>query len=161
MLSGPLWVIARAMTPKKLATRLQELLAALIQADAHQQGSFGDVHERFMRIAEDPDLMNASKRVKRPKVKAVLQRIASYLTGNEGVVMQRLFLLGVEDAGFVHGAFSAPPYEAVFLYFEREDRGLASFREPMSADHRIQFMRITTQLLPPNAVPMKRPPGSN
>ena len=144
------------MSDKRILDRLEALRQSLANADGHERGSFARVFHAFFDIAEDPALMAESKPGKSEDIRAMLERAAQRLTGDEATTVRDLRTLRCASAGMVHGGFFAGKLLGTFFYFEGDEQGLVAFNDgtPMTS-----FLRLTLTKLPEGTFPVPGPGG--
>jgi hypothetical protein len=143
------------MTSKHILTQLDALQKATLSTDGKQQGSFATLFDAFLDIAEDPDLLKASKPTKDKTIKSAIETCARNITGDSALSIQGLRMLRIDSAAFIHGSFFAGSSVGTFFYFEKARQGLVAFHQGGGL---IRFTRLTLLELPEGAFPAPAPP---
>ncbi len=146
------------MTSKYILTQLDALQKATLNTDGKLQGSFATLFNSFLDIAEDPDLLKASKPTKDKTIKGAIESCARNITGDSALSIQGLRMLRIDSAGFIHGSFYAGSSVDTFFYFEKERQGLVAFHQGGGL---IRFTRLTVLDLPEGAFPFSAPPADS
>jgi hypothetical protein len=143
------------MTTQYILSQLDALRKATLSTDGSRQGSFSVLFHSFLDIAEDPDLLKASKPTKDKTIKGAIESCARNITGDNALGIQGLRMLRIDSAGFIHGSFFAGTSVGTFFYFEKERQGLVAFNQGGGAT---RFTRLTLLDLPEGAFPISAPP---
>jgi hypothetical protein len=144
--------------PAQLDTQLDALRKATLSTDGTRQGSFAELFQTFMDIADAPALLDVSKPTKDKTLKEVIETCARRLVGNTALSLQGLTLLRVDRAGFIHGSFFAGASFGTFFYFEKERQGLLAFAQGGGVT---RFARMTWVDLPEGGIPVRGPPAGS
>lgn len=143
------------MTTQYILSQLDALRKSTLSTDGTRQGSFSLLFHSFLDIAEDPDLLKASKPTKDKTIKGAIESCARNITGDSALIIQGLRMLRIDSASFIHGSFFAGASVGSFFYFEKERQGLVAFNQGGGV---MRFTRLTLLDLPEGAFPVSVPP---
>jgi hypothetical protein len=143
------------MTTQYILSQLDSLRKATLSTDGSRQGSFSVLFHSFLDIAEDPDLLQASKPSKDKTIKGAIESCARNIMGDNALGIQGLRMLRIDRAGFIHGSFFAGASVGTFFYFEKERQGLVAFNQGGGVT---RFTRLTLVALPEGTFPVSAPP---
>jgi hypothetical protein len=146
------------MTTQYILSQLDALRKSTLGTDGTRQGSFSVLFHSFLDIAEDPDLLKASKPTKDKTIKGAIESCARNITGDNALSIQGLRMLRIDSVGFIHGSFFAGASVGTFFYFEKERQGLVAFAQGGGVT---RFTRLTLVDLPAGAFPVSAPPSGS
>jgi hypothetical protein len=136
--------------------RIETLRRSLATADRDRDGGFSTVFEAFLDIAEDPAFFRASKKAESPLVQGALERAASQVAGGGANALQDVRMLGVAEAGLLHGGFFVAGSVGSFFFFEKEEQGLLAIHRGGAL---MLYGRITMTRVPEGTVVVPGPKG--
>lgn len=144
------------VTGKRTLGAIEALRKTLTSADGADEGSFARAFNAFLDAAEDPAFMEAGDVAKDARIEAAIEATARQISGDPKTAVERLGIMRIPEAGFLHGSFLAAGKMGSFFFFEREEQGLLAFTSFGGMTH---FTRITMTVVPQGAVPVRGPRG--
>jgi hypothetical protein len=142
----------------KIVDQIVTLRAALRSADMQDPNSFSSVFHAFFDISEKSEFMDSSDLVQDPIVRAMIESIVRQHARDPNLAVTMFQLLRHAPTGLLHGSSFTTRFVGTFFYFEADQQGLVAFTDGTPRTH---YYRITATVLPPGAMPMRRPSGKH
>lgn len=138
------------MTEAELTRALSSVRQLLQSADKHTEGSFSEVEDAFLLLANRPDFMSIGEF---RQDKALNERLHAYVrarTNNPKAQAQQLITVKIASQHLCHGAFQMSGLQGNYLWFSDIDQGLIVLHHK---DGTRELSRLTAHATEPGEIP--------
>ncbi|MBI4818083.1 MAG: hypothetical protein HY791_17610 [Deltaproteobacteria bacterium] len=138
-------------TPARFLRALESVRTSLVTAPhGADLTSFSDVFDEFLAVAQSPGFMDLGSEKENEEIHELIQVAVSRYRG--GARVERLRLVEIEDARFLHGAFVVSSVQGAIIYFTEDRQGLVVIMGSPT-----WVMRVSTLNVDPTVRAVKAP----